>query len=73
MIHDVHSRVLIGKYFDLFLFLSELKQEEALSLLLFNCTLEYGIRKVLCSQKGLYLSYLIQVFVCAHVDTLVRI
>jgi hypothetical protein len=46
-LNETYSKVHIGKYFsDKFPIQNGVKQEEALSPLIFNLTLEYAIRKV---------------------------
>jgi hypothetical protein len=46
-LNETYSKVRIGKYFsDKFPIQNDVKQEEALSPLIFNLTLEYAIRKV---------------------------
>jgi len=53
-LNETYSRVRVGKYLSgMFQFRDGLKQGDTLSALLFNCELEYAIRRVQVNQYGL--------------------
>ena len=57
-LNDTYSRVQVGKHLsDVFLIRNALKQGEVLTLLLFNCVLEYAVWGVKVHECGLKLNY----------------
>ena len=62
--NETFSRVWVGKYLsDMFSVGNGLKQEDALSPLLFNSALEYTIRRVQVTQDGFKLNSIYQLLV----------
>ena len=65
-LHETCRRVRVDKHLsDAFPVKNGLKQGDALQPLLFNCTLDYAIRRVQVNQDGLKLNYTLQRLVYA--------